>query len=222
MKDIRTKAIVLRRTNYGETDRILNVLTPSGKMSILAKGVRKERSKLAGGIEMFSLSEITVHEGRGELAILTSARTKEFYQGVLANFDRMETASEIIKRVARASEQVDSTEYFSVVVQALRAINRGSNLSLVTTWFYFNLVRIGGEQVNLYTDTEGNGLDAALNYTWDITEKALRVSTSGKISANEIKMMRLMLSSELSLALRVNGAEEMVDELLYIAKSFMI
>ena len=222
MKDIRTKAIVLRRTNYGETDRILNVLTPSGKISVLAKGVRKERSKLAGGIEMFSLSEITVHEGRGELAILTSARTKEFYQGVLANFDRMEAASEIIKRVARAAEQVDSTEYFSLVIQALRAINKGSDLGLIMAWYYFNLVRISGEQINLYTDTEGDELDADLNYTWDITEKALRASESGKISVNEIKMMRLMISLELPLVLRVNGAEEMVDELLYIAKSFMV
>ena len=222
MKDIRTKAIVLRRTNYGETDRILNVLTPSGKISVLAKGVRKERSKLAGGIEMFSLSEITVHEGKSELAILTSARTKEFYQGVLANFDRMEAASEIIKRVARAAEQVDSTEYFSLVIQALRAINKGSDLGLIMAWYYFNLVRISGEQINLYTDTEGDELDADLNYTWDVTEKALRASESGKISVNEIKMMRLMISLELPLVLRVNGAEEMVDELLYIAKSFMV
>lgn len=51
--DLHTRAIVLRRTNYGETDRILNLLTPEGKKSVLAKGVRREKSKLAGGIELF-------------------------------------------------------------------------------------------------------------------------------------------------------------------------
>ena len=35
--DIRTHAIVLRRTNYGESDRILNLLTPEGKMAVLAR-----------------------------------------------------------------------------------------------------------------------------------------------------------------------------------------
>lgn len=49
-KDIRTLGIVLRRTNYGEADRILNILTPSGKITAIAKGVRKSRSKLAGRI----------------------------------------------------------------------------------------------------------------------------------------------------------------------------
>ena len=42
-KDVRANAYVLRRTNYGEADRILNLITPFGKMSAIAKGVRKEK-----------------------------------------------------------------------------------------------------------------------------------------------------------------------------------
>ena len=48
-RDLSTKAIVLKRTNYDEADRILNLLTPEGKMSALARSVRKEKSRLAGG-----------------------------------------------------------------------------------------------------------------------------------------------------------------------------
>ena len=63
--DIKTLGLVLRRTNYGEADRILNIITPTGKISAMAKGVRRARSKLAGGVEMFSLSEYVIHCGRG-------------------------------------------------------------------------------------------------------------------------------------------------------------
>ena len=45
--DIKTLAYVIRRTNYGEADRIINLITPEGKISAIAKGVRKEKSKLA-------------------------------------------------------------------------------------------------------------------------------------------------------------------------------
>lgn len=65
--DLRTRAIVLRRTNYGESDRILNLLTPEGKVAVLAKGVRKEKSRLAGGIELFSISDVVIHQGRSNL-----------------------------------------------------------------------------------------------------------------------------------------------------------
>ena len=56
----RLRAIVLRRTNYGEADRILQLLTPKGKRSVMAKGARRERSKLAGGIELFALCDVVL------------------------------------------------------------------------------------------------------------------------------------------------------------------
>ena len=66
MDRINTQAIVLRRTDFGEADRIINFLTPDrGKISGLARGVRKQKSKLAGGIELFSVSDITYLVGRG-------------------------------------------------------------------------------------------------------------------------------------------------------------
>lgn len=67
MSTQRTQAIVLRRTNYGEADRILQLLTPLGKMSVMARGVRREKSRLAGGIELFGVSDIVVTTGKGEI-----------------------------------------------------------------------------------------------------------------------------------------------------------
>ena len=217
--DLRTLAVVLKRTNYGETDRIINLLTPSGKISVLARGVRKEKSKLASGIEMFSLSELVIHQGRGEFGILTSAKPKEFYRGILADLTRLEVASEIIKRVAKVSEQVESEEFFSVTVQALRSIDKGGNLELILAWFYFNIARISGEQINLYSDLDGQSLKAEEAYAWSVADEALRLSAAGKISGSEIKMMRLMLSAELALVLKVKDTAKMAPELLYIAKS---
>ena len=57
MKQLVTEVIILARTDYGEADRILTVLSPEyGKLRLLAKGVRRVKSKLAGGIELFSVS----------------------------------------------------------------------------------------------------------------------------------------------------------------------
>ena len=53
----RLKAIVLKRTDYAEADRIIQLLTPQGRRTVIAKGVRRQRSKLAGGIELFAVSE---------------------------------------------------------------------------------------------------------------------------------------------------------------------
>ena len=218
--DLKTEAIVLRRTNYGETDRILNLLTPDGKVSCLAKGVRKEKSKLAGGIELFTLSEVTLHKSmKSDLQLLTSAKMKVFYSNLLPDLDRLELASKILKELNRVTEQVDNSEFFEILKQSLEGLNNGYDLRLVETWFNFNLARARGEQINFLTDTDGVPLKKDLNYVWDSTDEALKPLENGKIGADEIKIMRMILVSPLVLINRIKGLEKHLDQIEYISKS---
>lgn len=218
--DLKTEAIVLRRTNYGETDRILNVLTLEGKISCLAKGVRKEKSKLAGGIELFTLSEITLHKSvKSDLQLLTSAKMKVFYSNLLSDYSRLELASKILKELNRITEQVDNDEFFSILKQSLEGLNNGYDLRLVETWFNFNLAKARGEQINLLTDTDGDKLKENLNYVWDSTSEAFKKLLKGNVGADEIKIMRMILVSPLALISRIKGLEKHLDQIEYISKS---
>lgn len=219
MKEIRTDAIVLKRTNFGETDRILTLITPFGKKSALAKGVRKERSKLAGAVEPFSLTEMNLHEGKSELLIVTGAKCRKFYSNLLKDFTRLEIASEILKKIMRASEQVDAPKYFEITKECLEALDSGANTETVLTWFYLNVFKAGGGEVNLHFDAEGEALKEDEKYVWDYAELALKKNVSGKIGGNEIKMLRLMVTAKLKLVLKVRDTQEMIGELLYIAKT---
>ena len=107
MKSERTRAVVLRRTNYGEADRIVQFLTPIGRRSVIARGVRREKSKLAGGIELFAVSDIVIGQGKGDLGVLTGARLVHFYRHIIEDYDRMQFGYEALKLVSRASEMVD-------------------------------------------------------------------------------------------------------------------
>jgi DNA repair protein RecO (recombination protein O) len=73
----RTEAIVLRRTDFGEADRLVTVLTPDrGKLKLVAKGARKPASRKSGHVELFSHGQFLVAVGR-ELDIITQAETIE-------------------------------------------------------------------------------------------------------------------------------------------------
>lgn len=218
-RDLKTEALILRRTNYGETDRILNVLTPLGKKSVLAKGVRRERSKLAGGVELFSLTEIGLHEGKGELAILTSAKPKKFYRHLLGNVEKLEAAGEVLKLVSKRAEQVEDAGFFNIAKQAIEALDEESNIEIIMAWFYLNLAKTSGEQINLLFDDNGNRLIEGAQYSWDSTERTLKVNTNGRIGTNEIKMMRLMLLGDLGLVKRVKNDNVDISEIVYIAKA---
>ena len=220
--DLKTRAFVLRRTNYGETDRILNLLTPEGKISCLAKGVRKEKSKLAGGIELFTLSSVVIHQSqKSDLGLLTSAKMEVFYDQILKDLNSLETASRILKEINRITEQVDSPEFFDILKQSLGGLNNGLGSQLVETWFNFNLARARGEQINLLTDTDGEKLQENLRYAWDSTDMALKKLENGNIGKNEIKIMRLILVSSLELISRIKGLTNSLDIIEYVSRSVL-
>lgn len=132
--DLRTLGYVLRRTNFGEADRILNLITPEGKISAIARGVRKEKSKLAGGIEMFSLIDINIHHGRGDLAVVTGAKMLKYHSNLVTDLAKMELAGMILKKISLAAEHTDNPEFFTIVDQTLSALQAGAASDLVEAW----------------------------------------------------------------------------------------
>lgn len=202
-KDLKTAGIVLRRTNYGEADRILNVITPAGKVSVMARGVRKEKSKLAGGVEMLTLSDYVMHFGKSELGVVTSVKMVRHYGNLLKDYERMELIGVMMKQINRAAEGSDNGEFFEILKQCLEGLDRGLAMRPVEAWFVLNLGRAMGEQMNLYRDVSGEKLSADEHYMWDVVEEALRVHENGDFGANEIKLMRLMLTAKLEVISRV-------------------
>ena len=217
-RDVRTRGLVLRRTNYGEAERILSVITPEGKMAVMAKGVRRPRSKLAGAVEMFTLSELNVHFGRSGMGVLTGAKMLEHYGELVKDLERLELASMFLKMTDRASENSGNSEFYEVIRQGLEGLNKGVNPKLVETWFLLNLKKAVGEEINLYRDTRGQKLVADERYEWNEMEEAFDVRESGSYGANEIKVLRLLSSVDLKTATRIKVDEEMIDKTLSLAK----
>ena len=218
-KEIRTRGYVLRRTNYGEADRILNLITPEGKLAVMAKGVRKERSKLAGGIEMFTLTDFNIHIGRSELGVLTGAKMIRHYGEIVKDLARMELAATMLKRVSVAADNTESAEYFKLVDAGLVGLDSGVDMRLIEAWFLLNLARVMGDEVNLYRDVNGNKLVASQKYSWYGGEEVFVRDEHGLYGADEIKFLRIMLTSGLGVVQRVRINEQLVRAALDVAKA---
>ena len=219
MRTTRTRAIVLRRTNYGEADRIVQLLTPLGRKSVMAKGVRREKSKLAGGIELFAITDVVIGEGKGELGVLTSARLVQFYRHIMEDYDRMQFAYETIKLVARASESVDEPEWYDVLSEVLMALDSHSvDLALTQTWFYLRYAGLLGYEVNLMYDVAGKKLGVDQTYRYDIGEKGLVSTPSGELRADHIKLLRLIASKPLSALVQIGGIASILPVCFALAR----
>jgi DNA repair protein RecO (recombination protein O) len=218
MKTVSTRAIVLRRTNYGEADRILQLLTPEGRRSVMAKGVRREKSKLAGGIELFAISDVVLGEGKGELGILTSARLVQFYRHIMEDYDRMQFGYLTIKLIARASETVDEPEWYDMLAEILMGLDSHISLELVQTWFYLRYAALLGHELNLTIDISGEKLNAERQYRYDIGEQGLVERPGGEITGEHIKLLRLISTKSLKILAQIGGIEKILPDCFHVAR----
>lgn len=203
MNQILTQGIVLTRTDYGEADRIVTFLTPeNGKLRVIARGVRKIRSKSAGGIELFSVSELGYILGRGELGTLTFARLVTHYGHIVQDIERIQVGYELIKLLHKTTEDQLEAEYFYLLQQSFAALNQLSvDLKLIQVWFQAQLLRLSGYSPNLQTDVNNKQLQANMDYNFDFEKMAFVTHSSGAYNADHIKVMRLLFSNETVLLL---------------------
>lgn len=215
MKQIKTKAIVLSRTNFQEADRILTLLTlDQGKVSALARGVRKERSKLAGGIELFSVNDASFIVGRGDLYTLTSTRMIKHFPNISADIDRTMLGYELLKRLNRSVEAGAEPEYFHLMEETLAILNEPTMpLALVELWFNAKLLKLGGHQPNLLTDVDARNLTETQSYMFDIERMAFTQSHRGRYGSKHIKLLRLVFGTDEPMKLKqINKIDDVLPE----------
>jgi DNA repair protein RecO len=219
MNQLVTRAIILTRTDYGEADRILTLLTPEyGKLRLMAKGVRRVKSKLAGGIELFSVSEITFIRGKSDLGTLVSTRLVKHYGHIAQDLDRTMTGYDLIKQLHKLTEDEAEADYFDVLQASFEALDDPAiPLPTVRLWFAAQLLRHGGHTPNLQTDSAGGRLqsDAVYDFNFENMAFAPAPEDLGRYSAGHIKLLRLVFAGHSPKAIAaVQGGAPLVASLV--------
>lgn len=213
-ENLTTRAIVLRRTDYGEADRILTILTPdNGQISVIAKGVRREKSKLAGGIELFSVCELSMVRRLGAsdgLWTLTSSRIVQFYDQIIADYDRLQFGYRAIKVIGSYSQSIDAPELYNGLNQVFQMLNQTTvGLQLVECWFNLLMARLSGGELNLTTDKNGMKLVEGASYGFDVAERVfVFLGGDGRFSTDVIKLLRLLSVSGADIVLRLGHIDD--------------
>ncbi len=219
MSTERTRAIILRRTNYGEADRILRLITPLGQRTAIAKGVRREKSKLAGGIELFAISDVVLQSGKSDIGVLTSARLVQFYRHILEDYDRLQFGYEVINLVTRASDSIDEPEWYGVLSEVFMGLDVLTiPLQLVQVWFYLHYAELTGYELNLSLDVTGLPLDETKTYMYDESERGLRVAEQGDINASHIKLLRVVATRPIQTIAQIGGITDVLADCWMIAR----
>ena len=136
-----SEGIILSRKNYGESDRILIVLSKNfGKLSLLAKGIRKIKSKKRGHLEIFSKIKFSAAKGHG-LDIMTEAETINDFSGVRINLNKVSLAyyfCEVVNKITH--EDGRSSTVYGLLSTALEELEQETELKKLRMKFIYDLL----------------------------------------------------------------------------------
>jgi len=157
-KDARSyhsQAIVLSHIEYGEADRILKLFTlEKGKISAIAKGVRKIRSRKAGHLEPFTHVKLFLAKGRN-LDIITQAETINPFLGLRDNLERVAFASYVMELLDRFTyEEGQNIGLFHLLANTLGRLEDQPNTETVVHFFEVRLLDLLGFRPQLFECVE--------------------------------------------------------------------
>jgi DNA repair protein RecO (recombination protein O) len=140
----KTEAIVLRSMDLGEADRVLTVLTPRlGKLRVIAKGVRRPKSRIGGGLQPFSDVQLVLAVGR-TWDVVTTASLEDPHLGLRNDLHSTAAAWYVVELADRFCEgAADSRQAFELLAQALAGLDAPSSdvtREVVARWFELHLL----------------------------------------------------------------------------------
>lgn len=116
---------MLRSIRYGEADRILHLYTPQrGRISAIAKGARRSRSRFGARLEPFFVVRAVLHEGRSELATVTGVDTAAVFGALRDQAATLDAAARACHAVDRLFETPEPhPEVFRLLVNELTLLD---------------------------------------------------------------------------------------------------
>jgi DNA repair protein RecO len=165
-----TEAIVLKRVNVGEGDRIITLLTPdNGKVVCVAKGIRKMTSSQRAFLEPGS--HISTHfRSTRSLPIITQSQLIDQFTQAKSHLQRMKQVFEILELADLLFvENNEDVEGFEMILDALKKLNQ-PKVSITEIQAQLNelFMHLG------YQDWKETQYTSILEYAASVAERPLR------------------------------------------------
>ncbi len=140
-----SEGIILGRKNYGEADRILVVYSEDkGKLSLLAKGIRRPKSRKRGHLEIFTRIRFQAVSGRG-LGIITEVEAIDDYESIRQSIKKVSLAYYFVEVLGKAIHEGEANpEVYSLLAISMEKLKTAKKLKELRMEFVVNLLKLLG------------------------------------------------------------------------------
>ncbi len=230
-RSYRTPAIILKRFDLGEADRLLTLITPQyGKLEAVAKGARKLTSHKTGHVELFTRADMLLNRGRDldvvnqcEMTAPFLALRENLVRGAYANY-----CAELLDRFTTSGEDDGAGRLFKLIDETLDRLCNDDDPRLVVRYYEIHLLDIVGYRPELTRCVIGGETIEPQDQYFSYAEggvvcpkDAVRGTGTTAISMRALKVMRHMQRSPYPQVKSLIVPLEMHDDLERVQQGYI-
>lgn len=223
---IKTKGLIISENKMGDFDKMVTILTPSGKIGCAAKGARRPRNLLMAGTQFFCFGEYLIFKGNNSYS-LNSCDTIEIFYNLRTDLDKLSYAVELCKIVDNVTYENQNTyKILQLLLNTLYIISEtDKNLDLVASAFRIRLLCLLGFMPKVNNCCNCNNNDIAF---FSIADNGYKCSNCGRCDKSAISMcvttvdaIRYIISSPAKKVFSFELSEESIKEISLISQIYL-
>lgn len=222
----RTEAVVIKRIDFGEADKLLTLYTPRrGKIRVIAKGVRRTTSRLGGHVELLMHTKLLIAKGRN-LDVVTQSETANSFARLREDLPRIGLGYYVAELLDRFTEEgVENEALFDLLVETLSRLAGGGDAEMAVRFYEVQLLGHLGYRPQLFDCTRcRTRLEPVTNFFSPESGGALCPQcanewTAAEVSVSALKLLRALQTGSGGLAERLKASQGIKDEVESLLRS---
>lgn len=225
----KTEGVTLKHTPLGEADRLLAIYTRDfGKIRVVARGVRRPKSKLAGHLELLTRARLMLAQGKS-LDVVAQSETVQSFLAIRNDLWRSACAMYVAELVDRfTGELIQNEPLYGLLLDTLGRLEKAPSTDGVLRYFEFHLLSHLGYSPQLYHCTECRSVVAPEAHYFSASGGGIlcpgcrsKQPVARHISLNALKVLRLISRADYDAMRRMRIAPELAAELEQLMRQYI-
>lgn len=221
---IKAEGIVIKTMDYGEESKIVTIFTKDhGKISLMARGAKKTRSRISSVTQIFSYGEYIFYPGK-QMGTLNQGDIQYRFIDILQDIDKTAYAAYLVELVDRLTEKSEPNSFlFTQLLSSLEHINAGKDMEIITRVFEMKMLLISGYRPHLHSCAIcGNeeGLNAFSIRHGGLICNQHKEEMAITLQEGTVKLLRLFEGVDIKRLGNINVKESTKSQLQQVMNSF--
>ena len=144
----KVEGIIIKETNFGETSKIINILTKEGIIGVMAKGAKSIKSPLRSFTLSLTYAEFNIYYHEDKLSTLKSADVINDFSNIKKDIILISYMSYLCDLASQVMKQNNNEDIYNLLISTLNKINDGLNPIIISNIYELKLLDYLGVGIN--------------------------------------------------------------------------